>query len=111
MNLINQIPPDIEWRIYKGDISTLSIFLFDSEDNPIDLTGYTINSQARRTAEDSLVVSPISSTINENLVVLTIPNNTILPALSYFDVQATSAEGDVKTLLRGSIIREQDVTR
>jgi hypothetical protein len=112
MNFVDQIPPFVEWRVYRGDTSNLSLFLFDTEDNPIDIGGYEIYAQIRETPDSANVISTMSSSINENLIVLTIPDTKVLPEHSYFDVEAVSINtSDVKTLVKGNIIRELDVTR
>lgn len=112
MNFVDQIPPFVEWRVYRGDTSNLSLFIYDTEDNPIDMSGYAVYAQIRETPDSVATVSTITATINTNLLVLTIPDTTVLPEHSYFDVQANSiSTTDVKTLVKGIIIRELDVTR
>jgi hypothetical protein len=80
MNLIDQLPPSIEWRIYSGDTARLTVIIRDADDQLVDLTDYTFDT-------------------------------TILPSNTVFDIQSTSPDGVVNTILRGTIVRELDVTR
>jgi hypothetical protein len=112
MNIIDQIPPSVEWRVYRGDSSNFSILLYDSEDNAIDLTGYSVFAQARVKPTSESAIASLGVTVNENVIVLTIPNTSVLPEQCYFDVEALDGvTGDNKTLVKGTIIREWDVTR
>lgn len=111
MNLIDQLPPTIEWRVYSGDTARLTIFVVDSDDLPIDLSEYTFVGQIKTqpTATTGVINLGITAT-DQGVVSLSIPDTSELSNQTYFDVQATSPEDVVNTILRGVIIKEQDVT-
>lgn len=111
MNLIDQLPPSIEWRVYSGDTARLTLFVRDADDLPIDLSEYTFEGQIKSQPTSTQGVIDLTITANaEGVVSLTIPDTSDLSNQMYFDVQATSPEDVVNTILRGIIIKEQDVT-
>ena len=111
MSIVDQIPPAMEWRVYRGDSSTLSLFIYDEDDNAVDMGGFTVFSQIREQPESDNVIATMSVGINENLVALTIDDTTILPEFSYFDVEVNDLTGAKKTIVKGTIIKEWDVSR
>jgi hypothetical protein len=111
MNLIDQLPPSIEWRVYSGDTARLTVFVVDADDLPIDLSEYTFEGQVKVDPKQSSADFSLTITANDQgIVSLTIPDTSDLSNQMYFDVQATSPEDVVNTILRGIIIKEQDVT-
>ena len=38
MNVIDQLPGQIEWRVYSGDDATISIILLEDDDTPTDIS-------------------------------------------------------------------------
>jgi hypothetical protein len=111
MNLIDQLPPSIEWYVYSGDTARLTLFVVDANDQPIDLSEYTFEGQVKITPSNPEAAFNLAITADDQGVVsLTIPNTSDLSSQMYFDVQATSPEDVVNTILRGTIIKEQDVT-
>ena len=41
MEILDLTPPQLEWRIYKGDSSTFNIIVVDDSDKAIDISEYT----------------------------------------------------------------------
>ena len=112
MNIIDQLPPSIEWRVYSGDTARLTLFVRDADDNPIDLSGYSFEGQIRKTPNQEVAEFYLNVTAgSEGVVSIFIEDTTSLYSQMYFDVQATSPEDVVNTILRGVIVKEQDVTR
>lgn len=113
MNLIDQIPASIEWRVYSGDTATITIIISDENDQPIDMTDYTVTSEIRKNVTDANPDSTITVNANSNgIVSLTIPDTSILAEYQYFDIQTVdNNSGVVNTILKGTIIKEQDVTK
>jgi len=60
MQTINNVPTEIEWRVYRGDDSKLTIFLKDSEGKPItNATNMFV--LARRYPQDAEILSFMDS--------------------------------------------------
>jgi hypothetical protein len=112
MNLIDQLPPSIEWYVYSGDTARLTLFVVDADDQPIDLSEYTFEGQIRFTPShpEAEFVLTVTGT-EDGVVTINIEDTASLANQMYFDIQSTSPEDVVNTILRGVIIKEQDVTR
>lgn len=112
MNLIDQLPPSIEWYVYSGDTARLTLFVVDADDQPIDLSEYTFEGQLRSTPNHPEAEFELTVTGDAQGVVTVVINDTAsLANQMYFDIQATSPEEVINTIIRGVIIKEQDVTR
>lgn len=110
MDVISDLPAGIEWRIYKGDTTQLTMYVVDSDDKPVDMTAYTILGQIRERQDDPNPIESLSISVSENAVSFAIVDTTVLPKIAYFDIQTTK-DGVVKTILFGKIISTLDVTR
>ena len=106
--------------VYAGDSYSFSILWQDSEENPIDLTGYTARMQARASAQapdppsfekthlDGIVLGGAAGTIE----VMLDPFDTdqvILKQL--YDLEVTSPTGYVTTLVAGAYLVTKDITK
>lgn len=112
MNLIDQLPPSIEWYVYSGDTARLTLFVVDADDQPIDLSEYTFEGQLKATPNHPDAEFVLNVTGNDQgVVTIVIDDTASLLNQMYFDIQGTSPEDVVNTILRGVIIKEQDVTR
>lgn len=113
MSLIDQIPSTVEWRIYSGDTATITLIVSDKDDNAIDFTDYTVTSQIREHANQAAADFDMTVTSNsEGVISITIPDTSLLTEIQHFDVQTEHVTtGVVNTLIKGTIIKEQDVTR
>lgn len=110
MNILNDLPAAIEWRIYKGDTGKLTMFVNDGDNNPIDLSEYTITGQIRERQDDPQPLATLAITVQDNILGFEIPDTSILPKTSYFDIQ-TVKDNITKTILFGRISADLDVTR
>jgi hypothetical protein len=112
MNLIDQLPPSIEWRIYSGDTARLTVIIRDADDQLVDLSDYTFESHIKFNENQPDPEEIISLVANsEGMLTVEIPSTASLPTNTVFDIQSTSPDDVVNTILRGTIIKEQDVTR
>jgi hypothetical protein len=112
MNLIDQLPPSIEWRIYSGDTARLTVIIRDADDQLVDLTDYEFESHIKLVENQGDPEEVISVVANGGgMLTVEIPDTTILPNNTVFDIQSTSPDGVVNTILRGTIAKELDVTR
>lgn len=113
MSLIDQIPSTVEWRIYSGDTAAITLIVTDKDDNYIDFTDYTVTSQIREHANQAVADFDMTVVANgSGTIVITIPDTSLLSEIQHFDVQTEHVTtGVVNTIIKGTIIKEQDVTR
>ena len=111
METLNLQPPSIEWRVYRNDNAAMTLVLVDSQDNPIDLTGWAFTGVVREYPTDVTELSDLSIVKNENVLTIGLDTNN-LTLISYFDIQGSYNEDEkISTVIRGQIIVEEDVTR
>lgn len=110
MDVISDLPAGIEWRIYKGDTTQLTMYVVDKDDKPVDMTAYTVIGQIRERQDDANPLESLAISVQDNAVTFAITDTTVLPKIAYFDIQTTK-DNVVKTLLFGKIIATLDVTR
>ena len=111
MYVIDQLPGEIEWRVYKGDTATFSLFVLEDDDTPVDLSEWTFTGQIKFKPTDTVEeFTLVVTATEEGLVTITIPDTASIEKSMYFDVQGVK-DGITKTFVRGTIIADQDVTR
>lgn len=110
MEIINDVPASINWRVYKGDTSKVTMFVNDQDDNPVDLSGYVVTGQIRQNQDDTTKLQDLSIVTSENILYFQIADSSSLPKTAYFDIQTTK-NGETKTILSGRITTTWDVTR
>lgn len=110
--IVTYVPQSVKIRTYRGDSMTFSVLVKDDQGDPQDLTDWTFSSQIRKTL-DSAVVAELS--IDKGVGVLTVSldpaDSLLLYPTNVFDIEATKPNGDVWTILQGTIVVEGDVTR
>ena len=85
--------------------------MVDSNDQAIDLTGWTFTSKVREFPDSSTTITTPVVSVNTNFITLTL-DTTNLERINYFDIQAfNAATNQTKTILSGQIYVEEDVTR
>jgi hypothetical protein len=110
MNILDDLPAVIEWRIYKGDSGKVTMFVNDGSNNPVDLSDYTVTGQVRERQEDATALVELAIVTVDNIISFEVPDTTVLPKTSFFDIQ-TVKDGITKTIMAGKIIATLDVTR
>ena len=109
-NLLDLVPPSLEWRVYAGDTSELKIVVINEQDEAVDLTAWTFTSKVRLYPGEGSVLTTPTVNKNANLITLALTNSAV-PKQSYFDLQGVnSITGQTKTFIRGVITKEKDVT-
>jgi len=111
MDIISNVPATLEWRIYKGDTSTMTILVQDDQGKDIDVSAYDFLGQIRQDPTDADELQDLAITADGNVISVTISNTTTLPRMSYFDIQATKPDTTVSTILKGYIYTEDDISR
>ena len=110
---------DINW--ISGDTNTLELNYVDSEETPIDLTGYTVMMGLKNKPTDNVTVIPQKQAVlldasNGHLRFTFEPDETIglVPMKTrvafYYDVELTSPVGVVTTILQGRVNLQRSIT-
>lgn len=105
-------PPHLEWRVYKGDTTAMSVGLFEKNmETAVDITGWTFAAKIREYPDATTSLQTINISVNENFLTVPIVTAT-LPNVSYFDIQGTyTSTNTIRTIVAGTIYAETDVTR
>jgi hypothetical protein len=99
MEILDLTPPQLEWRIYKGDTSTFNIIVVDDSDKAIDISEYTFEAILKNNEMVEIVSLDIS--VNGNSITLSLPTEAVLTVKAFdfappkFKVVATAPETDV----------------
>lgn len=104
--------------IYQGDDFTASLQVTAADGTVQDLTGYGVAAQIRMgfADDEEEVVADLNPTITEpetGLIGLSVPSaiTTGMNGRYVWDIQLTSPDGIVTTVLWGDVITIQEVTR
>ena len=109
-------PANYLLQLRAGDTETISVSLVDSAGSPINITGRTYAAQVRATADASTVLATFSCSITNAAAgtfacTLSAAQTAALsPGGGVWDLQETYGT-TVTTLLAGSVVISQDVTR
>jgi hypothetical protein len=102
--------------VVQGDDYVATVSVTNADGSPADISGYTAKAQIRQDVADEArrVDVEITTAVASPNVTLTIPHATTqtLTAASYvWDLQLTSAGGQITTILAGTVIVTREVTR
>jgi hypothetical protein len=104
---------------FRGDDLGINLEFKDTDDVPIDITGWTIFLTLKRSRDqvdaDAIVEMNVTNIPSPELgvVLITVPNTvTINFSGSYwYDIQIKKTDGTIQTITNGNIFFERDVTR
>lgn len=99
-------------RIVKGDDVSETFSFRDSDGEPLDLDGYTFESQIRATP-DGPAVGTFNCSVEDNTATRTL-SNTVTAGLEgtyYHDMQWTDPGGLIRTLVQGRFVVVPEITR
>ena len=105
----------MEIRRYRGDTYAQRITITDANKQPVDITGWALAltvdpDHAPTSADNNLGVFAGALVDAANGIVEFEPNG--IPAGSWwYDVQATDAAGNVRTVIKDRFIVDQDITK
>jgi hypothetical protein len=110
--VIDARPTTTDLNIYAGDDLKLHVAVTDDAGAAVDLTGYTAMAQVRDTNDGATPVD-FTATVAAGGIDLVMANTltTTLPPKGVWDVQITSATGEVTTVAGGRVTVTPDVTR
>jgi hypothetical protein len=106
--VVNAQPPKFEWRVYRNDTSNLTIAALNDDGTQFDLTGYSLEGMVREYPNSETALQTLEVSAQENIITVAL-DTSALPSICYFDIQSTY-DGNVKTLLYGTIFVEEDIT-
>lgn len=109
MEILDLTPPQLEWRVYKGDLAQFQITMVDEDDKVIDISSYNFYGLVKNNAGEEIVV--LNTYVQDNVLNIQIPYGFVFPnARNYFDVQGNNMNTPPFTVLRGTIVQEGDIT-
>lgn len=101
--------------IDQGSTYIVEISLTDQNGDPLDLTGYTANSQIRKWYSSSNPAASFSATINiPSTIVLSLTANqtsSLVAGRYVYDVEAAAANNAVSRIVEGIVTVTPQVTR
>ncbi|MFB9654776.1 hypothetical protein [Pseudarthrobacter oxydans] len=103
--------------IVRGDDETILITV-SQNGSPVDITGSTLFFTAKQTATDAdadAVISAENSSHTDaaggvSFIALTHTLTSVEPSTYHYDIQWVDDSGNVKTILKGKLTVEQDIT-
>lgn len=109
MEILDLTPPQLEWRIYRGDTSTFNIIVVDDSDKAIDISEYTFEAILKNNEMVELVNLEVSVIGNVITIAMAEQEGLTITGRHYFDLQGTK-NGNVTTFIRGTVFVEGDIT-
>ena len=113
--VISKEPKVVNLVLHQGDDVSLP-FRFGTEEDPIDLTGYTAKAQIRKKeSPDSELLADFTCTIPDAtdgivIVVLASEDAALLPKLCYWDLELNNGSGFRRTYVKGKVDVGREVT-
>ena len=109
------LPASHNLDIYRGDTGRWQFKLWADPNRitPSDLTGVIVEARIRDAAVGgSFQISLACAVTLPNIVNMTLTStqSRSLPAVGSWDMQLTYPSGDLRTVLRGSVVVTQDIT-
>jgi hypothetical protein len=111
METLDNLPPSMDWQVYKNDTTTMTLALVDINNNALDLTDWDFAGHVRQLPSDTLVLDVMGIVKNENVLTIALTTGN-LDVMNYFDIEGVNTvTGKVSTILTGTIYVQEDVTR
>ena len=111
MEVLNSQPDNLEWRVYRSDSTVMTLVLVDTNNEPLDLTGWEFSGQVRQFPSNSAVLDSMNIVKNEHVLTIGLDTQN-LDVMNFYDIEGINEDlGKVSTILRGTIYVEEDVTR
>jgi len=98
---------------FRGDHKPFRLTVLDKDGNPVNVAGWQFKfSFANRPGETPVhqVSGVIEDAPNGRVLFELTPTETAEAGAYYFDVQATTASGRIRTIASGRLIIKQDIT-
>jgi hypothetical protein len=109
------LPGNYDLVIYRGDYFPISVTVRDSNDVPLNLTGYTAKAVVKPDYASATTYS-FTSTITEgtgkvDLVLPSAVSATLIPGPYIWDFQLTDPSGNVRTYIAGDVTVYDEVSK
>lgn len=106
-------------QFYRGDDVTINVTVQDSDDNAIDITGYTFWFTMKKQQDDTDAQAVIQKSVTSHTTPasgltafsLSKTDTNIAVDSYYYDIQMKDASGNVQTLTKGQAKVIQDITQ
>ena len=108
------MPDQADLDIYQGDDYAATVSVLDAAGNPVDLAGYQARAHIRKGPGQAYpVIVDVAVSVNPNTITLAIPASQTsgLSGKYIWDLELTSTEGIVTTILHGYVNVSNEVTR
>jgi hypothetical protein len=107
-----------DFEIVKRDTSSIVVTVQNSDETPIDITGYTFFFTAKTNATDTDdnavikkdVTSHSDPTNGQTTITLSATDTDVDPARLWYDIQMKDTSSNITTLLMGFVTIVQDIT-
>lgn len=102
----------------KGDTFLRTMRFVDSDQNPIDITGWTVFFTAKDVATEADAAAEVTKTVTahtnaalgQTQILIAASDMAILAGEYFYDIQIKKADGTIYTILRGLLIIDQQFT-
>lgn len=110
---IDFAPTTQDLQFYAGDTVSMTVFVYDTTDQPYDLTGCTARADIHQKPKKDVVLASFVCTIIGNGISMSLAEGVTqgLPFSSVYDLELILPTSEVISLLRGKITTRTDVTR
>jgi hypothetical protein len=112
---LSQLPAAINISAYRGDDLSFTLTVTDTNNNPVDVTGWTVLSQVRSKPDaPDPPMATFTSTIATSVITLTLTHTVsagLGVGLFVWDCQLTDLTGKVHTIAAGTFSLTADVSR
>lgn len=115
--LVLSSPMQVDLALYKGDTGKFRITVTDDAGAPVNISGATWDSDIRVNAADTgtpvanFTITPVvGDTSSADVSIAAVVTATLAVTTYFYDLQMTLS-GVVTTLMNGSVIVTQDVSR
>ena len=102
----------------RGDTENRTLYFTDQYGAAEDITGWTVFFTVKEKVDDPDAQAKISKTITDHIdpkngetVIDCSPTDTNLIGNFVYDIQIKKANGEIKTILEGSIVFSKDITQ
>ena len=113
--VVEQIPADVDLHFVQGDTFRRRLHFFTGVSTDVDISGWTITAQIRKTYASEVAVSFSVTFVTTGVdgevdIAITAAQAATLPQRAVWDLQRVET-GEVLTLLSGVVIVDREVTR
>jgi len=68
METLDNLPPSMDWQVYKNDTTTMTLALVDTNNNALDLTDWDFAGHVRQLPSNNAILDVMGIVKNENVL-------------------------------------------